>query len=472
MKSFRSKGPFVNLIIFLFWTAIITPFSFSADHKEAFISYCAPSKGIAVIDIPSRQLIETISLEGTGASDWLFGSPDGKFIYFVTSSAKLGRLEVVSRILTLYPIPGITNLRIERPGICSKDGKTIFLIDSTLPDPRLCYINAETYQIYKEIHIGDIIERGVGLLDLSPDGKTIYVSEYDCQIRIGVYDVLTGSLINKIWIAPGGYNAIQDFEVAPSGDFALVTTMMGPGMIKIDLRTFEAELLGIFGQGQIRFFDDSLHAFLFPRKANGGDVGLKIFNVDTHTCEPQTFLARAFSGADPQGEFIRDRGLFVYFDSAKTYTVPPARINFLNPLDYSLSYIIPGFEFCGSMVIAEYSDILDVVIDIKPGSFPNSINLGSNGNVPVAIMSTVSFDARTIDPASVVLAGASVLLRGKGNYQYILEDLNGDGLDDMIVHIDTTALQLSLGDTEALLEAQTYQGVRIRGSDTIRIVPQ
>jgi hypothetical protein len=29
-------------------------------------------------------------------------------------------------------------------------------------------------------------------------------------------------------------------------------------------------------------------------------------------------------------------------------------------------------------------DSLQVVIDFKPGAFPNSINLGSNGVVPVA----------------------------------------------------------------------------------------
>lgn len=47
-------------------------------------------------------------------------------------------------------------------------------------------------------------------------------------------------------------------------------------------------------------------------------------------------------------------------------------------------------------------------IDIKPGSFPNSINLGSNGAVPVAVFSTAGFDATTVDPSTLVLGGSTV----------------------------------------------------------------
>lgn len=49
--------------------------------------------------------------------------------------------------------------------------------------------------------------------------------------------------------------------------------------------------------------------------------------------------------------------------------------------------------------------IIPVQIDIKPGSFPNTINLGSQGTVAVAIFSTPSFDAKRVDPTSVTLAG-------------------------------------------------------------------
>ena len=112
-----------------------------------------------------------------------------------------------------------------------------------------------------------------------------------------------------------------------------------------------------------------------------------------------------------------------------------------------------------------------VAIDIKPGSFPNSINLGSHGNVPVAIFSTATFDAKTVNPETVTLAGAPVRRIGQGKLQVSFEDVNGDGLLDMVVHIQTQALQLTITDTEAVLEGETFAGIPIQGVDTVRIVP-
>jgi hypothetical protein len=112
-----------------------------------------------------------------------------------------------------------------------------------------------------------------------------------------------------------------------------------------------------------------------------------------------------------------------------------------------------------------------VTIDIKPDSFPNSINLGSNGVVPVAILSTSEFDAATVDPLSVTLAGAHVRLRGKGTPMASLVDVNDDGLLDLVVHVSTDALVLTETDTQADLAGKTLDGVRIEGTDSVRVVP-
>ena len=121
-------------------------------------------------------------------------------------------------------------------------------------------------------------------------------------------------------------------------------------------------------------------------------------------------------------------------------------------------------DICPGSVIA-------VNIDIKPGSFPNSINLGSMGTVPVAILSSATFDAMTVDPATVTLAGARLKLKGKGTLMVSIQDVNGDGLRDLVVHLSTSTLHLSATDTQAVLEGATFGGTPIRGSDTIRVVP-
>jgi len=121
--------------------------------------------------------------------------------------------------------------------------------------------------------------------------------------------------------------------------------------------------------------------------------------------------------------------------------------------------------------LVEAFSVIRVQIDIKPGSFPNSINLGSYGNVPVAILSSPTFDATRVDPLTVTLAGAAATLKGKGTPMVSVQDVDGDGLLDLVVHVSTEALQMSDTDTQAILKGQTFDDQAIRGMDTVRVVP-
>ncbi len=113
-----------------------------------------------------------------------------------------------------------------------------------------------------------------------------------------------------------------------------------------------------------------------------------------------------------------------------------------------------------------------VQIDIKPGSDPNSINLGSNGNVPVAILGSIDFNVSNVNASSINLAGANVILIGKAKTpQVSYEDVNGDGYTDLVANVSTKDLQLSETDTMAKLTATLYDGTKIEGFDSIRIVP-
>jgi hypothetical protein len=114
--------------------------------------------------------------------------------------------------------------------------------------------------------------------------------------------------------------------------------------------------------------------------------------------------------------------------------------------------------------------IIEVDIDIKPGSDPNPINPGSNGLIPVAILSSPEFAARQVDPTSVTLAGASVAVRGKGKSMAHEEDVNGDGLVDLVVQVETQGLDdLGTGGT-VKLTGTTFNGEAIVGYDEVVIV--
>ena len=118
--------------------------------------------------------------------------------------------------------------------------------------------------------------------------------------------------------------------------------------------------------------------------------------------------------------------------------------------------------------------LIYVEIDIKPGSYPNSINLGNEGVIPVAILSSWEFDATTVDPATVELAGAGVELRGKSDKAMAhREDVNKDGLIDLVIQITTENLEPGyFQDGYATLTGKTYDGLFIEGSDEINIVPK
>jgi hypothetical protein len=125
----------------------------------------------------------------------------------------------------------------------------------------------------------------------------------------------------------------------------------------------------------------------------------------------------------------------------------------------------------GTTFRMSFSEVTIVDVDIKPGSDPNGINLGSQGAIPVAIFSTADFDATTVDPVSVTLADAAVRVKGNGTLMASEEDVNGDGLLDLIVHVLASGLAFTEGDVEAVLNGETYDGTAIRGSDSVRILP-
>ncbi len=110
---------------------------------------------------------------------------------------------------------------------------------------------------------------------------------------------------------------------------------------------------------------------------------------------------------------------------------------------------------------------ISVVLDIKPGAFPNSINTTSKGVIPVAILSTATFDATTVDPASVTFGpGAATEAHGTGHIQ----DVNGDSRSDLVLHFGTPESGLAVGDTEACVDGTTFSGTPIHDCDSIRTV--
>jgi hypothetical protein len=114
---------------------------------------------------------------------------------------------------------------------------------------------------------------------------------------------------------------------------------------------------------------------------------------------------------------------------------------------------------------------LSVNIDIKPDGSPNSINLSNQGVIPVAILSSSTFNAasqvdktsltfgRTGDEPSLVSCSSKPV------------DVNRDGLLDLVCTFNTPTTGFQPGDTVGSLKGTTFTGDSISGTDSIRIVP-
>lgn len=107
-----------------------------------------------------------------------------------------------------------------------------------------------------------------------------------------------------------------------------------------------------------------------------------------------------------------------------------------------------------------------VALHVKPGGAENPINPKSNGVIPVAILSTNNFDASSIDQASLRFGPNQALAEGEGK----LEDINGDGLPDLVLHFRTQNSGIQCGDTSVSITGQTVNGISIQGTDSITTV--
>jgi hypothetical protein len=148
-----------------------------------------------------------------------------------------------------------------------------------------------------------------------------------------------------------------------------------------------------------------------------------------------------------------DEGYSLVFEPITfTFTAPPT-----NP--DVVVVVVDGKEFSIAPGESERR-----IVDIKPGSYPNSINLNSKGVVPVAVLTAEDLDASNLDPSTVNFAGASAV-------RWTLEDVDYDGDVDLLFHFNIQELNLNEDSTEATLFGSTYNGEPFEGTDTVKIVP-
>ena len=149
-----------------------------------------------------------------------------------------------------------------------------------------------------------------------------------------------------------------------------------------------------------------------------------------------------------------------------------------NDTSFGLASWSHDYAFSGQPVNVAFDNVIvnegelvcppiEISIDIKPGDLPNSLQPRSKGRIPVAILTTETFAADSVDP-SKVLFGASGTEATPSHSAF--EDADGDGDTDLILHFNTPETGIQCGDTTALLTGTTTTGRIVVGFDSVSTV--
>jgi len=106
-----------------------------------------------------------------------------------------------------------------------------------------------------------------------------------------------------------------------------------------------------------------------------------------------------------------------------------------------------------------------VTIDIEPCCKGNLIILARSclGVPSVTILNTPEFDATTVDPSTVVFAGATAKW-------WKAVDVDHDGGKDLLLTFKTQDTNLTPKDTQACLDGKTYGGDAIHACDSVHVI--
>src|SRR5262249_1424158 len=108
-------------------------------------------------------------------------------------------------------------------------------------------------------------------------------------------------------------------------------------------------------------------------------------------------------------------------------------------------------------------------IDVKPGGTPNSINLNANGVLAVAVLTTPTFNAASVDTSDLsrIRFGDVGVAARVSPLRSALEDVDKDGHIDLILHFSIPQIRqagaLVATSTLAELTGFTTAGVAWRG---------
>jgi 6-phosphogluconolactonase (cycloisomerase 2 family) len=252
-----------------------------------------------------------------------------------------------------------------------------------------------------------------------------------------------------------GLPQINVFNISATGSLTQIPnspfTPPGNGVDAIDLSPDEKFLFASNQQNSVSSFS----------VAPSGALSLV---PGTPVASTGTFFLGGLT-TDASGQFLYSAG---FINSIAAYTVDTQgglTLHAGSPFHTSSS---GGLEALAAF--PSKSCAIQVSIEVKPGDPDPPINSQSNGKIPVAILATSTFDPLTQVDTTSLKFGHTGTENSLSFCNANGEDVNGDGLPDLVCHFDTRACGFQLGDTQATLTGKTLTGTTITGTAPVNVI--
>lgn len=124
--------------------------------------------------------------------------------------------------------------------------------------------------------------------------------------------------------------------------------------------------------------------------------------------------------------------------------------------------------------VSSEPDEIEIQIDIEPKSGTNRINLRREDTIQVAILSSPNFNVLLVDKESLTFGrtgGENSLLREHGVPACQTQDVNEDGLPDLLCVFRVRQTNFQCGDTVGMLKGETLYGEMFVAQDMVVIEP-
>lgn len=356
-----------------------------------------------------------------------------------------------------------TGINSEAAGILNETFSTLTITDSTISN------NDSSLGI----EAGGIFNESVGTLTITRST----VSGNRAFVGGGIYNNGTAKIANS---------TISGNSASSGGSLGGGGIYNNSGSLTVDASTISDNSAGVAGGGDLHdlAFATLENTIVAAEGSNNcstfngfGSISDGGYNIDDGTSCGFSSANHSLSNTDPLFDPVglKDNG-------GPTQTIA------LQPGSPAIDAIATGVNGCGTTITTDQRGVsrpqgagcdigafelvqqaLMVRIDIKPGEFPNVIDLGSKGKIPVAVLSAADFNA----PQQV--ATPTLRLGRTGSEPSVAfcsapQDVNNDGLLDVLCHFSAQKTGFQLGDTQGVLTGETVGGVPIRGTDSIVVV--